>query len=67
MRNPATPSADQFLVLLTVVDTGGFTAAAKRLRRASSAISYAIDTLERNLGHSRRSGRLLTFRWVETV
>jgi DNA-binding transcriptional LysR family regulator len=37
-------------VLLTVVEEGSFSAAAKRLRRATSAISYAIDTLERQLG-----------------
>src|SRR5258707_1326424 len=45
MRNPATPTLDQLLVLLAVVDTGSFTAAAKRLGRATSAVSYAIDTL----------------------
>ena len=52
MRNPATPSVDQLLVLLAVVEAGGFTAAAKRLGRATSAISYAIDTLEEQLGVS---------------
>jgi DNA-binding transcriptional LysR family regulator len=52
MRSPATPSIDQLLVLLAVVETGGFTAAAKRLGRATSAISYAIDTLEEQLGLS---------------
>ena len=50
MRPPGTPSVDQLLVLLTVVEEGSFTAAAKRLRRATSAISYAIDTLETQLG-----------------
>jgi DNA-binding transcriptional LysR family regulator len=50
MRSPATPSIDQLLVLLTVADAGSFTAAAKRLGRATSAISYAIDTLEEQLG-----------------
>ena len=52
MRSPATPSIDQLLVLLTVVEAGSFTAAAKRLGRATSAISYAIDTLEAQLGLS---------------
>jgi DNA-binding transcriptional LysR family regulator len=52
MRSPATPSIDQLLVLLTVAETGSFTAAAKRLGRATSAISYAIDTLEQQLGLS---------------
>jgi DNA-binding transcriptional LysR family regulator len=41
---------DQLLVLLTVVEEGSFTAAARRLRRATSAVSYAIDTLEAQLG-----------------
>ncbi|HWF95302.1 MAG TPA: LysR family transcriptional regulator [Xanthobacteraceae bacterium] len=49
MRSPATPSIDQLLVLLAVVETGSFTAAAKRLGRATSAVSYAIDTLEGQL------------------
>jgi DNA-binding transcriptional LysR family regulator len=52
MRKPATPSIDHLLVLLAVVEAGGFTAAAKRLGRAISAISYAIDTLEQQLGLS---------------
>jgi DNA-binding transcriptional LysR family regulator len=52
MRSPATPSIDQLLVLLAVVETGSFTAAARRLGRATSAISYAIDTLEEQLGLS---------------
>jgi hypothetical protein len=52
MRSPATPSVDQLLVLLTVAEAGSFTAAAKRLGRATSAISYAIDTLESQLGIS---------------
>jgi DNA-binding transcriptional LysR family regulator len=52
MRSPATPSVDQLLVLLTVAEAGSFTAAAKRLGRATSAISYAIDTLEAQLGLS---------------
>jgi DNA-binding transcriptional LysR family regulator len=52
MRGPAIPSIDQLLVLLTVAEAGSFTAAAKRLGRATSAISYAIDTLEAQLGLS---------------
>lgn len=52
MRSPAVPSIDQLLVLLTVAEAGSFTAAAKRLGRATSAISYAIDTLEAQLGLS---------------
>ena len=52
MRNPAVPSVDQLLVLLAVTEAGSFTAAAKLLGRATSAISYAIDTLEVQLGLS---------------
>jgi DNA-binding transcriptional LysR family regulator len=52
MRSSGTPSVDQLLVLLTVAEAGSFTAAAKRLGRATSAISYAIDTLEEQLGLS---------------
>jgi DNA-binding transcriptional LysR family regulator len=52
MRKLATPSIDHLLVLLAVVEAGGFTAAAKRLGRAISAVSYAIDTLEQQLGIS---------------
>lgn len=52
MWSPATPRVDQLLVLLAVAETGSFTAAAKRLGRATSAISYAIDTLEQRLGLS---------------
>jgi DNA-binding transcriptional LysR family regulator len=52
MRRPAIPSIDQLLVLLSVAEAGSFTAAAKRLGRATSAISYAIDTLEQQLGLS---------------
>lgn len=50
MRGPATPTVDQLLVLLAVVEAGSFAAAARRLGRATSAISYAVDTLEAHLG-----------------
>jgi DNA-binding transcriptional LysR family regulator len=50
MQAPGTPTVDQLLVLLTVVEEGSFSGTAKRLRRATSAISYAIDTLEAQLG-----------------
>jgi DNA-binding transcriptional LysR family regulator len=52
MRSPAVPSIDQLLVLLAVAETGSFTAAAKRLGRATSAVSYAVDTLEQQLALS---------------
>ncbi|WP_304171881.1 LysR family transcriptional regulator [Phenylobacterium aquaticum] len=50
MAEPGFPTIDQLRVFLTVVETGSFTAAAKRLKRAVSAISYAIATLEHQLG-----------------
>ena len=43
MRGPGLPTIDQLLVLLAVAEEGSFTAAARRLGRATSAISYAID------------------------
>jgi DNA-binding transcriptional LysR family regulator len=52
MRGPGLPSIDQLLVLLAVEEEGGFAAAARRLGRATSAVSYAIDTLEQQLGLS---------------
>ncbi len=39
-------SLDQFLVFVTIVDEGSFAAAARRLNRAQSAITYAIQKLE---------------------
>jgi DNA-binding transcriptional LysR family regulator len=50
---------DQLRVFLAVVDAGGFSAASRTLRRAQSAVSYAIANLERQLGVSlfERSGR----------
>ena len=50
MSNPGTPTLDQLQVLLCVVETGSFAAAARRLNRATSAITYAIDNLEFQLG-----------------
>jgi DNA-binding transcriptional LysR family regulator len=45
-----TPSLDQLRVFLTVVETGSFAAAGRRLGRATSAVSYAIANLEMQLG-----------------
>ncbi|QXQ07850.1 LysR family transcriptional regulator [Sphingosinicellaceae bacterium] len=50
MRQPGTPTLDQLTVFLAVVEAGGLAAAARRLGRATSAISYAIDGLEAQLG-----------------
>ena len=52
MSEPGFPSIDQLRVFLTVVETGSFTAAAKRLGRAVSAVSYTIANLEQQLGVS---------------
>jgi DNA-binding transcriptional LysR family regulator len=41
---------DQIRVFLAVVEEGSFSAAARRLRRAQSAVSYAIANLEGQLG-----------------
>lgn len=50
MRGPGVPSLDQLTVFLTVVETGSFAAAGRRLGRATSAVSYAIANLEQQLG-----------------
>ena len=50
VAEPGFPTIDQLKVLLAVVETGSFTAAARRQNRAVSAISYAIATLEQQLG-----------------
>jgi DNA-binding transcriptional LysR family regulator len=61
MQGPGVPSLDQLTVFLTVVETGSFAAAGRRLGRATSAVSYAIANLEQQLGvqlfdrdHARR-------------
>jgi DNA-binding transcriptional LysR family regulator len=41
---------DQLLVFVTVSDTGGFSAAARQLNRAQSAVTYAIRALEEESG-----------------
>jgi DNA-binding transcriptional LysR family regulator len=48
--NPGTPTFDQLRIFLCIVDSGSFTAAAKRLNRAVSVISYGIANLEAQLG-----------------
>ena len=45
-------SLDQLQVLVTVAEAGSLSGAARRLKRATSAVSYAIDTLEAQLGLS---------------
>src|SRR4026207_1248611 len=44
-----TPTLDQLHVLLTVAETGSFSAAGRKLNRAQSVISYTIANLEAQL------------------
>jgi DNA-binding transcriptional LysR family regulator len=48
--DPQAPSLDQIAVFLAIVETGSFAAAARKLGRATSAVSYAIANLENQLG-----------------
>ena len=50
--DPGTPTLDQLRVFLTVVETGSFAGAARRLGRATSVVSYSIANLEAQLGLS---------------
>jgi DNA-binding transcriptional LysR family regulator len=50
MTEPGAPTLDQLKVFLAVAEAGGFAAAARTLQRATSAVSYQIDTLEAQLG-----------------
>lgn len=50
MTAPGTPTLDQLRVLATVVESGSFSAAARLLNRAQSAVSYAMTNLEVQLG-----------------
>ncbi|WP_397448773.1 LysR family transcriptional regulator [Pseudomonas sp. NA-150] len=48
--DPGTPTLDQLRAFLTVVETGSFAGAARKLYRATSVVSYAIANLESQLG-----------------
>ncbi|QJU59643.1 LysR family transcriptional regulator [Sphingomonas sp. AP4-R1] len=50
MANPGTPTFDQLRLFLAVVETGSFAAAARRMNRAVSVVSYGIGNLEAQLG-----------------
>jgi DNA-binding transcriptional LysR family regulator len=50
MSSPGTPTYDQLRIFLTVVETGSFAAAGRKLHRATSVISYGIANLEAQLG-----------------
>lgn len=47
---PGTPTLDQLRLFVAVVENGSFGAAARRLNRAVSAVSYGIANLEMQLG-----------------
>ncbi len=49
---PGTPTLDQLNVLVQVVEAGSFTAAARKMNRALSVVSYTISNLEAQLGVS---------------
>jgi len=55
---PKSPTLDQIAVFLAIVETGSFAGAARKLGRATSAVSYAIANLENQLGLElfRRAG-----------
>jgi DNA-binding transcriptional LysR family regulator len=50
MSAPATPTIDQLNVFAAIVEEGSFSAAARRLNRAQSVVSYTIANLEAQLG-----------------
>lgn len=50
MQGPGTPTFDQLNVFLAVVEAGSFAAAGRRLKRATSVVSYAVANLELQLG-----------------
>ncbi len=50
MANPGTPTLDQLQVFLAVAEGGSFAAAARKLRRANSVMSYTVANLEAQLG-----------------
>jgi DNA-binding transcriptional LysR family regulator len=59
MPDTGTPTLDQLHVLTAVVEAGSFSAAARRLNRAQSVVSYTISNLEAQLGVAlfARAGR----------
>jgi DNA-binding transcriptional LysR family regulator len=50
MSTPAMPTIDQLKVFAAIIDEGSFSAAARRLNRAQSVVSYTIANLEAQLG-----------------
>jgi DNA-binding transcriptional LysR family regulator len=62
MPETGDPTIDQLRVLAAIADTGSFSAAARRLHRAQSVISYTVANLESQLGVALfdRAGRTPT-------
>ena len=52
MNNPGMPTFDQLRIFLTIVDSGSFAGAGRKLNRAVSVISYGIANLEAQLGRT---------------
>jgi DNA-binding transcriptional LysR family regulator len=54
------PTLDQLRMFIVVADTGSFSAAARRLNRAQSVVSYTVANLEAQLGVTlfERNGRV---------
>ena len=50
ISDPGGPTLDQLRVLIAVVETGSFAAAARKLNRATSVVSYTMANLEAQLG-----------------
>ena len=50
LSGPGTPTLDQLNVLVRIVETGSFSAAARKMNRALSVVSYTISNLEAQLG-----------------
>ena len=53
------PTLDQLRIFLAVADEGSFNAAARKLGRALSVISYGVSALESQLGITLFQGRFL--------
>ncbi|TMA82191.1 MAG: LysR family transcriptional regulator, partial [Deltaproteobacteria bacterium] len=50
MAASATISLDQWRALVAVVDEGGYAAAAEAIHKSQSAVTYAVQQVERLLG-----------------
>src|SRR5690348_15301627 len=50
MSDAGSPTLDQLRMLTAVAEAGSFSAAARRLKRAQSVVSYTIANLEAQLG-----------------